>query len=140
MHLAHHIVVSGVAAAVLWAGFRSSALALASVLTGVFIDLDHWLDYFREYGFRLSVRAFFDVSRRRAWRHLYLVLHGWEWLVVLLVACAATNWNPWLVGACIGWTHHLVADQIVNRPVLLGYWLVYRWAHRFEKEAMYPPE
>jgi hypothetical protein len=139
MRPAGHIALSSVVSLFLWAVFRSYALAFSNLLAGVLIDLDHLIDHFAHYGFRTSVREFFDACYERTYHRAYLVLHGWEWLGGVLFAAWASGWNPWLVGLLVGWTQHLVADQFSNRPSPWGYSLLYRIRHGWNFGKTFPP-
>jgi hypothetical protein len=130
--------LSGIISAALWLGFRSTGLALGSFCTGVFIDLDHWVDYFRDYGFPKSLGHFFDAAYDRTYSQAHLPLHGWEWLAVGAAVTWCTSGNEWVLGALVGWTHHLVADQVMNRPSRWGYSLLYRWKTGFDFKAAFP--
>ncbi len=138
MRLTHHIALSALVSAALWLVGRSGILAFSSLCTGVLIDLDHWLDFFRDHGRPKSLRHFFAASYGRDLKKAWLVLHGWEWIALGLAAAWWSGWNPWLLGGVLGWAQHLAADQVFNRPSRWGYWLVWRWRRDFSFSAAFP--
>ena len=96
-----HVVVSSVLAAGLYAVLRSWEASVATVLSGVFIDCDHLLDYLIEAGPRFRPRDFFDFYENRGFKKTRLLWHGWEWVPVLLVASALSGWHPILIGVLV---------------------------------------
>lgn len=114
MKVRWHAVVSTAVSAGAYALTRSASLAAASFATGWLIDGDHLLDYVREHGVRFDLSDFFDTFRQNRYRRILILLHAWEWPLLLFVASALTAWHPLLVGAAIGWFHHLVLDQLTN--------------------------
>lgn len=119
--------------------FNSWTAALASFLTGVFIDIDHILDYYVNYGINLDIRRFFDVCYSIGFRKLFLFLHSFElvaglWFFVLLLN-PGTIWT----GAAIGITQHLFLDQLGNNRTgckKFRYFLLYRLRHSFSRSAV----
>jgi len=140
MRLQHHAAVSVVVSGGLYAVFKSPGLALASFASGVFIDLDHFHDYLREYGWPIDLKEFFHVCHNRHFEQGVLVLHGWEWLALWAWLAWAMAWNPWLVGLLIGFGHHLVLDQFTNGVSQWGYFLLWRMKNGFAFDATFPAD
>lgn len=137
----YHIAVSAVISGILFAGFRSWGLMIASFVSGIFIDFDHIIDYFLIHGGRFKLKEFSAFFQKKTywevvsgfWR-INLMLHGWEWLAALCLAAALTDWHPVVTGTLIGFGHHIVMDVVNHRPVswkqtFLNYSLVWRWKH-----------
>lgn len=106
--------------------------AAASFLAGVFIDVDHWIDYWLMRRLDLDVRAFFGYFRRPDQSRIFLPLHGYELLALWWAIALAGGLGPWAMGVAAGCTLHLVLDQLTNPLHPLGYFLAYRIAVRFE--------
>jgi len=140
MHLYQHLGLSLALASAIWWFTRSLGMTLSALFFGVLIDLDHWFDYFAEYGRRIRVRHFFQVAHDRAYRRGVLFLHGWEWVILLAGATWWFDYPSWLAGITLGWGTHLVADQLYNRPRPWGYSLAYRIRHGFDFAATFPPK
>lgn len=108
-----------------WAGRRWGPFAaLAALVGGVGIDIDHLVDYAL-------------VRRSRQANRLVVPLHGWEYPLVLLALLASgavarwpqpamvgaparrAPWPPWealVVVLTVAWTMHLAVDSATNGP------------------------
>jgi hypothetical protein len=132
----HHIAVSAVVSGILFAIFRSWPLTISSFVSGILIDLDHIVDYIIEYGYRFDIKKFFNFFYGEKYSKLTLILHGWEWLFVLLAASWLTAWNHLVVGMLIGFGHHLLLDKLYNISTILSYSLLWRWKNRFDTRVI----
>lgn len=139
MKLSHHIAVSSVISCILYILFKSWGLTIASFVTGIFIDLDHYIDYLIDRGAPFNIREFFHSIYEETLKKIYLIFHGWEWSIILLLLGWSSGWNHWIVGVMIGYGHHMVLDALLNThwPVL-GYSLLWRWKRNFVSEAIRP--
>ena len=125
MKPAGHVAISTAIGAGV-AGATGEPLAVATAIAaGVFIDADHSLDYYHWFVRRKTDRVFF-------------LLHGWEYLGLLLVAGYVSAWNPLVLGALGGYASHLVADQIANHAYAFTYFLTYRARHGFRIDRVSP--
>jgi hypothetical protein len=137
MKLHHHTAVSVIISGLLYLSFKSWGLAIASLIAGIFIDLDHIIDYLREHGWPLRIRNFFHVCDHAQFDRLYIFFHGWEWLVLWSVAAWLSEWNPWITGAFIGLCHHMILDTIYSAPHLYSYSLIWRWKNNFNFDTVF---
>ena len=138
MKLEHHVVISALFAGVIYALTKSLGSAVACWTMGVFIDLDHFLEYFREFHWKVDLREFFRASYEGAYEKVWVVLHAWEWLVLLLVFLWKQDWPVIWVGLWIGWFQHMVLDQIFNKPHPLGYSILFRWSVGWSHKIAFP--
>ena len=138
MKLHQHAAASAAISAVLYGVFRSWGMAAACLLSGVFIDLDHILDYLREHGRPFDVKEFFHVCHERKFSQGVLVLHGWEWAAAGAALAWAYHWEPWLAGLAIGLGQHLVLDQLANGVSPWGYFFLWRFKNGFAFEPTFP--
>ena len=138
MKLPQHAAASAVISGALHLAFRSGELTLSSFAAGVFIDLDHVLDFFREHGVSADVPKFFHACHGRHFERAVLFLHAWELLPVLGVVAWQMGWNAWALGALIGMGHHLMLDQFSNGVSPFGYSLIWRIRQGFLFEAIFP--
>ena len=138
MKLHHHTAFSAVIAGILFMLFRSWGLAAASFITGIFIDLDHIADVVREHGWSTKISEFFEICHNAKFDRIILFCHGWEWLVLWSAAAWLTGWNPWVTGALIGLTHHIIIDTITNSRNFLSYSLIWRWKKNFHFDTVFP--
>ncbi len=140
LKIQHHTVIS-VGIAALFYGLLHSWSAVAGVLVGgILVDLDHLLDYVLEFGFRLDADLFFRSFAEDKYKKIFILLHAWELTLALIVVARLCDWNGLLVGAAVGHGCHMALDQMYNKPVALGYSLVYRMAKRFETRVIFPPD
>lgn len=107
-------------------------VAAASFLAGVFIDVDHWIDYWLMRRLDLDVQAFFAYFRRPNQSRIFIPLHGYELLALWWTIALAGGLGPWAIGVAAGCSLHLALDQLTNPVHPLGYFLAYRVAVRFE--------
>ncbi len=131
MTIQAHSAVSCIVALGIYGVSRSTAAALASLITGILTDLDHIIDYCLTHGLSFNIPHFFKSFSSGHYKHIFLLFHGWEHLAVLAVAAWLLNWNPWLLGLTIGYAQHLAGDQLFNPGAPLKYSIVWRWKNGF---------
>jgi len=120
---------------------RSLPGALAFFLSGIFIDLDHLFEYAFAFGLRdFSVRRFFSAAHGHEYRRYFLLVHSWEIALLFWAAAAFLAPTAWAVGFSLGFTLHILADQIYNPCAPLTYFLWFRIRHRFDGDILFPPE
>jgi hypothetical protein len=131
-----HLVASAIVSGSIYAGTRSVTIAAVSFLWGFLIDLDHVVEYVREYGWRLDVREFFRVFYETRFRKLVLLFHAWEWVAALALYSLLAGWNGIITGLLIGTLHHLILDQLGNGSTRWGYFITWRAMRRFTMTEM----
>ena len=119
------MVSVGIGASI-WAT-TGSALALpAATATGVLIDADHVLDFYYLY-----------VKKDR--RRVFVLLHGWEYSLVLLALLLVVWYHPVLLAGVLGHLGHLLGDQARNQPAHpLAYSVAFRARSRFRRTGLFP--
>jgi hypothetical protein len=131
MDLWQHALISSAGSGIIYAVTGDLAASAAFSLTGIFVDLDHLADYWRDTGFNLRVRSFFAHFDRKAPPRLWIFCHGWEWPFLGMVLFLSRFHQPWLAAGTAGWFLHLSLDQYFNHFKPLGYSLVYRASRGF---------
>jgi len=121
-----HLALSSAASAAIYIATGDAAAAAAFSVMGVLIDLDHLIDYFRETGFNVEVKRFLAYFEDQRPRHLWLLLHGFEWMPLTLAGCLLLDPPAWAWAGVAGWFLHLLLDHRHNQLHPLTYWLVYR--------------
>ncbi len=129
MKLKSHFFVSIIFSTLLFVIFKSWKISVSSFLSGVLIDCDHIFDYLWEFRNRFSIKKFFDVYYNGKMLFSMIVFHSWELLALLTICAFSMNWNPWIIGTTIGFTQHIVLDQIFNKPSRC--YKPSRWAYSF---------
>jgi hypothetical protein len=137
MDFSEHLIISGAGSAAILAGGGGWPAALAFSATGVFIDLDHFADYWRETGFNLDLGRFMPYFGKREPEKLILFMHGWEPPLILALAWALFGWPAWAAWALAGWLLHLLLDHRFNRLSRFAYFFSYRLKHGFQAEKLY---
>ena len=139
MKFSHHVAVSTIVSSVLYVLFKSWSLTIASFLSGVFLDLDHYIDYLIEYGYPFHMKKFFHCIYEEKLKRIYLFFHSWEWSIILIIMGWMSDWNHWIVGVMIGYGHHIVLDALFNTNwPIRGYSLLWRWKNNFVSELVRP--
>jgi hypothetical protein len=136
MRLQEHAAISIVLSGILYPLFRSWGLSLACLVSGIFIDLDHVIDYVKQCGLSFDIKKFFKVYHEDSLLKVRL-LHGWEWVAFFLLAAWMTDWNPWVVGVLIGFFQHILLDTINRGESFLSYSLIWRWKKGFKGEVIF---
>ncbi|MBF0481151.1 MAG: hypothetical protein HQK81_10155 [Desulfovibrionaceae bacterium] len=143
MKLSQHAAASLPLGLTVLAATGSAGYALAAALASVCIDLDHILDYLiARRGWR-GVKDFFAVCARAEFVKIHLVLHAWEWPIILCGGFGAGLVSPWLAAIGLGFGYHLVFDYLFNRPLPrpgLFYWLSYRAGKGFALDKLICPQ
>ncbi len=138
MKLKQHITISLLFSASLFVVFKSWIVFTSSLISGVLIDLDHVLDYFRGNGINLRIKQFFKIFHNKEHSSIVLILHSWELLLLLRISAFIVRWNPWIVGTAIGFTQHVVLDQIFNKPSRWAYLFFWRLKSDFNSKTIFP--
>lgn len=131
-----HVIASGFISIFVWAYFKSFGLAAVSFASGILIDLDHFIDYYSNHAFTLNVKVMFDNCINIRFKKLYLVLHSYEVIALLWLAIDIFHLSNAWKAVAIGFTQHLIFDQITNPINKLGYFLAYRIIKGFNKELI----
>ena len=138
MKLKHHITISLFFSAFLFAISKSWIIFTSSLISGVLIDCDHIFDYFWEFRNRFSVKKFFDVYYNGKMPFSMIVFHSWELLALLSICAFSMSWNPWIVGVTIGFTQHIILDQIFNKTNRWVFFFFWRLKNGFNVRKMFP--
>ncbi|HYK87986.1 MAG TPA: hypothetical protein VE398_04420 [Acidobacteriota bacterium] len=111
---------------------RSWAAGLSCCLIGIFIDLDHLLDYWINRGFSLNIRDFLDFCYHGTSPTFYVILHGYEFIPAYLWLTTIPVLRPFGWGLTVGYSLHLLGDQFFNNHLnRWTYFFSFRLFHRF---------
>ena len=133
----HHAIISaGVGTAF---GFWAQSLAAGGVcfLSGIFIDIDHVIDYviFRK-KFPDSYQDLYDFGYKEDKAKLFLFFHSYELFLLLWILVFCVKMEPIWLGFAVGLTGHMICDQFVNPVRPLGYFLFFRLKQNFERRKI----
>ncbi len=121
----HHIAVSVIFSSILFLIFKSWGLAVASLVSGIFIDIDYLIDYLKCCGLPFTIERFkwfYDQEHLMKIR----LFHGWEWVIFCGVMAWFYDWNVWMVGIFLGFGQHLFFDKIYRGKPFIKYFLFWR--------------
>ena len=118
-----HAAISLGIGGVVWAVTKSPYSMVAATVTGVMIDMDHLVEYYRWFVKR-------DNSR------VYYFFHSYELVVPAFLAGYLSGWNPVVLGASLAFLGHLLTDQLANPVVPLAYFFTYRALKRFRRQEI----
>ena len=132
-----------IASAILGIGFllfvRPPWAALIVFLTGVFIDLDHLVDFWAFKPPRpFNVKDFLDsekYDKQAKW--IFVFFHSWELVVGFWLWAFLAHWPLWPTSIAAGATLHMILDiENLKHPCKmhpLTYFLIFRAANKFKK-------
>lgn len=108
-------------------------------IVGIFIDLDHYVDYIREHGISFDCKEVYNTCKygHKTFRKLTLVLHSYELLLSLWLAIILFNLSILWKYVAISFTLHLFIDQITNPISPFGYFFWFRIANNFETKKIF---
>lgn len=136
-----HIVASTVLATSVYIGTKSLSGALTCVASGVLVDLDHIIEYGKycfDYKQKWSWKEFFSGTYFDVKETVYVVFHSWEVAVLLaiLLIMKKNGDGYMLFGAFMGYSLHLVLDQIGNNLKKFSYFELYRFKNKYEQTLL----
>jgi hypothetical protein len=131
-----HMVTSAISAGVVGIGTHSVGAAVACFMSGVLIDLDHFLDYILARGFTFSYKKFSQAMYQLELPRYFLVLHSYEFIVLFWIWIILTQAAPIWIGIGVGTTIHVLMDQLFNKRFIAAYCFTYRALKGFKKSAL----
>ncbi len=139
MKLGHHTLISVLLSSLVYLFSDSISAALACFGAGIFIDLDHFFEFFYKFGFRrISSKLFFRAAENHEYDRFFLFFHSYELALLLWLIALFVVRRPWAWGFALGFTVHIIADQIYNPCHPLTYLLIYRIKNRFDGDRLFP--
>ncbi len=117
--------------------FKSGNLlyGLIFILGGIFIDLDHLIDYFLFFKNRFNPADFFKLNFIKSGK-VYVFFHSWEINFLLFIFGLGIKSSPLLI-LTLGMSVHLIIDNL-QRKNLFFYFLIYRIIKKFDLKVLLP--
>ncbi|MBN1870295.1 MAG: hypothetical protein JW847_06970 [Candidatus Omnitrophica bacterium] len=134
----NHVLISAGVTAIFSVWVRSWTAIGACFLSGIFIDLDHHLDYYlakKKIPFNYKKLDHFCKKEREA--KIYLFLHSYEFLALLWVTIFLFKLNVIWIGIAVGCTTHVLCDEVANPLRPLSYFFTYRFLIGFKREYFF---
>ena len=118
-----HTGVSVAIGGAVWVATGEPLSIPVAFVAGAFNDVDHLLDYYNRY------------YRLRGER-LFLLFHGWEYVVAGAIALVFI-WHPLLLAGVLGHLSHVLLDTAMNNKMHKAtYFMSFRAANGFRSSAM----
>lgn len=112
--------------------FRYSAIFF---LGGIFIDLDHLIDYYIFFKNKFKIKYFINSVFLKSGK-AYLLLHSWEInFIVFIIGMAVRSME--LMVFSLSLSLHLIVDNL-QRENALAYFLIYRALKKFDISVIFP--
>ena len=134
-----HLAYSTAAASVLLITTKSPKIAIGCVASGVLVDLDHLIEYKNYCGGHWDWEEFSTGDYFNKKTTVKVIFHSWEaacvlWAIVL--AHDRIGKKGLLYGIAVGYTLHLILDQIGNNLNVMGYFELYRWFVDWQQDKL----
>jgi len=108
------------------------------LITGIFLDLDHYIDYTREHGVSFNLKKVHDTCLNHVYfKKMFLILHSYELVILFWLLILIFDMNIIWKYAAIGLTLHLLTDQMTNPVVAPAYFLCFRMVKNFETNRLF---
>ncbi|OGC47060.1 MAG: hypothetical protein A3A94_01145 [Candidatus Portnoybacteria bacterium RIFCSPLOWO2_01_FULL_43_11] len=134
---ATHLTVGLIIGIFLYHRYKNRQLLFLSLFVSIFIDLDHFIDYFLFVDFsRFNLAEFLAVDYVLKANKIYVLFHGWEFvLLFLLLAKKIKKYQPILLTIALAVFGHLLVDQFTNGAIIFSYSFIYRFINDFSYNA-----
>ena len=116
--------------------FESIPAFFITFIGGVFIDLDHLVDYSLNHTGTLDLKKMYDKFMTLDLKRFYLVLHSYELVFCLWFYISIFKPNILWTAFATGYTSHIILDQLTNPIKVQGYFLSYRIYKKFHKHSI----
>lgn len=139
MKVREHALVSLIGAGVLYKLTDSLGVSLWVFIMGVFIDIDHYIDYVRENGISFNPKKVYLACEEG---HIYfkkfiLFLHSYELILVLWLAIFMLDLGIVWKYAALSFSLHLLLDQMANPVVPFAYFFSFRAVNSFATKKIF---
>jgi hypothetical protein len=134
--LTTHVAVTLALVFLIYGLYKDYSLVFLVVLGGILIDIDHFIDYFLYAGLKFNLKKFALIDFLKSGK-IYIFLHSWELIVVILLLGYLFNWTKYTLALSLGMAGHIAVDSLYQKT-FLPYSLIYRIYNRFEAHKILP--
>lgn len=147
LHEFTHITLSLFVGFIIWKKLNKPiSIFAATLLGGVFIDLDHLIDYFLAFGTKFNLFYFLKGYQFLKTEKIYIPLHSWELVIIFfLIILFFMNFKRFitlrtlLLAFSISLFLHLSIDVFTNNMLPQSYFLTYRMQNNFNLKNLVTP-
>ena len=138
MKPSEHVVISAVTSGIFFAGTHAWPATIMCFLSGIFIDIDHHLDFVLNKGrFPWKYSDLWSFAAEEKKGKFYLIFHSYELFALAWFLVVHFHLDLIWFGLMVGASVHMIADQAVNPASPFGYFFCYRLKHNFEKKWVF---
>ena len=139
MKVTGHAVISLAGAGILYKLTDSFGVFLWVLIMGVFIDIDHYVDYIRENGVSLNPKKVYSACEEGHiyFKKLMLFFHSYELMLILWLAIFMLDLGAVWKYAALSFSLHLLLDQMANPVVPFAYFFSFRAANSFATKKIF---
>jgi membrane-bound metal-dependent hydrolase YbcI (DUF457 family) len=134
-----HLIVSVIIGFAGFYLFEDIFILMFTVLFGSFVDFDHYFEYIHTTGLNqaLNIREFYHSKHFIQSNRMILIFHSWEYVFILFLITATLNYDILFLFITLGYTSHLLLDQIGNFDLKWSfYFLSIRAYYRFNRNKL----
>jgi len=140
-HMLIHFLLATIACYAVYFLFRDPRAVVICFAAAILCDLDHIFEFWAAYGFTLNPIKFWKVtlSKRNYFKEtgkVHLFFHGWEYIIIVMIAGAVTSKYNLAVSFSLGYGLHLLWDQVNFGKHALSYSLLFRLQQDFDLEKI----
>ena len=138
MKVIKHLSVSLSLGGGLWDLSNSLYAGIICFIGGVFVDIDHIIEYILHYGYKnFTLRRFYKACAqtdrgegRYQFKKLHFFFHSVEFAFLLAIIAFYTK-NLYFFSLALGYSSHLILDYIGNPVYPYTYFFFWRAANKF---------
>ena len=132
MRVQAHTATGIVFSAALYLVFRSISLSIAAFLSGIFIDLDHVIECYINYGGKFNIWKTIETCETFQLKKAHLFFHSYELILIYSALICWLGLGPVWYGIALGLAFHIVLDAIFNDYHPNGLFFITRHRKKFE--------
>ncbi len=122
-----HLSLSLLAGLAIYYFYRNRQAFLWALISGFFVDADHWFDNWMAYGPNIDFARFWFGDYFAINGRIFVPLHGWEYAAVLaLLGFGIKKHRPIFYALGLSLFLHLSFDVFSNNVPFWGYSALYR--------------
>lgn len=135
LDLAIHFLVAAIFSCLIYSKSGRISYVAAFLMGSIFIDLDHFIDYFLFFRNKFRISDFFSCTYLNSGK-VYVFFHSWEINAVVFAFSLIFN-STFLLMLSFGLFAHLIVDNFSKKNKLYCL-LVYRSMKKFDIKTLLP--
>lgn len=135
LDLSAHFILTAFISFIIYRKYGNLYYVIIFAVAGIFVDLDHFIDYFLFFKNEFSLKDFLTLAYLKSGK-TYIFLHSWE-LDFLIFIFGLMVKSRVLMLFSLGLTVHLTVDTLPKKNSLLNF-LFYRISKKFDARILLP--